>query len=78
MLKSGMRVRVECRDALPSRLHTPEGALAVVQVLDAWRAGGRWWRGEPPSSHFAVELEGGLLAAICERSGRWRVERVQD
>ena len=73
-----MQIRVESRDALPVRLRTSDAAYDVLQVLDAWRAAGRWWRGEPPSSHFAVELEGGLLASICERGGRWRVERVQD
>lgn len=78
MLKAGMPIRVERRDALPSRLHTPDAAYDVLAVLDAWRAAGRWWRGELPGSHFAVELEGGLRAAICERGGRWRVERVQD
>lgn len=73
-----MPIRVESRDALPSRLHTPDAVYDVLQVLDAWRAGGRWWRGELPSSHFAVELDGGLRASICERNGIWRVERVQD
>lgn len=73
-----MPIRVESRDALPSRLHTPDEAYEVLRVLDAWRSGGRWWRGEPPSNHFAVELEGGLLASIFERGGRWRIERVQD
>lgn len=73
-----MPIRVESQDALPSRLHTPEQAYDVLRVLDAWRAAGRWWRGELPSHHFAVELEGGLLAAIYERGGSWRVERIQD
>ena len=73
-----MPIRVEHRDALPSRLHTPDAAYEVLAVLDAWRAAGRWWRGEPPSHHFAVELDGGVRAAIYERTGVWRVERVQD
>ena len=73
-----MPIRVESRDALPSRLHTAERTYDVLEVFDAWRAGGRWWRGELPSHHFAVELEGGLLASILERGGAWRVERIQD
>ncbi|GGO38947.1 DUF6504 family protein [Deinococcus humi] len=53
-------------------------AYAIQGVLDQWRYGGRWWRGEAPRDCFLVQA-GGLLAELHhEDGGVWWLARIQD
>lgn len=57
----------------------------VTRELDRFRAGGRWWLGEPVRSVHVLEC-GPLLAELCEwapggvipGNQGWWVMRVQD
>lgn len=63
----------------PHVITTPSGrACAVRRVLDAWRAGNRWWHGEQPSQHLLVELEDGHAAEIAYENDTWTLERTLD
>ena len=50
----------------------------VVQVLDAWRYGGRWWLSERPRDCFLVQA--GTLTAELHHDigGGWWLARLQD
>ncbi len=50
----------------------------VRRILDRWRYGGRWWRGEPPRDYFLLELEGGRLLEVYQEAGRWVASRWLD
>lgn len=63
----------------PRVISTPGGRpRAVRRVLDAWRAGNRWWHGERPSQHLLVELEDGHAAEVAYENGGWVLERTLD
>lgn len=71
-------MHVSSRDGLPVRLRHDGRAHAVLAVLDVWRVGNRWWRGEAPSTHYLLELEGEVTAEVLEQAGVWRWVRVMD
>lgn len=48
----------------PSRLEGKARQRGVTRVLDRWRAGGRWWEGEPPRDYFLLELAGGMVVEV--------------
>ncbi|WP_295822298.1 hypothetical protein [uncultured Deinococcus sp.] len=56
------------------------GRTLHVTVIDAWRAGGRWWLGEAPRDCFLVNA--GSLTAELHREDRpggpWWLARLQD
>lgn len=63
----------------PPRTITWRGrAHTVTRVLETWRVGGRWWRGEAPSDHYRLEVEGGATLRVRRREGAWEVEGVDD
>ncbi len=63
----------------PRSVPTPGGRpRAIRRILDAWRAGNRWWQGEPPSQHLLVELEDGHAAELAHENGEWTLERTLD
>lgn len=49
----------------------------VVQQLDAWRFGGRWWLGEAPRDCFLVQTER-LVAELHHEDLRGRDLRGRD
>lgn len=71
-------MRTSTRDGLPVRIEHDGRILAVAAVLDVWRVGNRWWRGESPSTHYLLELSGELTAEVLEQGGTWRLVRVMD
>lgn len=72
-------VRAALRDGLPARVELGDGRVRdVTHVHDAWRVGNRWWRGEPPSRHYLLELSDGVTLEVYEQDGTWRLERVMD
>ena len=32
-----------------------------LRLIDRWRVGGKWWRGESPRDYYRVEYKGKLL-----------------
>jgi len=50
----------------------------VERIVDAWRYGGRWWRGERPRDYFLLELEGGLLLEVYREGETWVASRWID
>lgn len=50
----------------------------VVRVLDRWRYGGRWWRGEPPRDYLLLEVEGGGVLEVFREGNRWFASRWLD
>ena len=71
-------MHVSSRDGLPARLRHDGRVHAVLAVLDVWRVGNRWWRGEAPSTHYLLDLDGGITAEVCEQAGDWHWLRVLD
>lgn len=72
-------LRVTLRDGLPRQVALDDGRpREVLAVLDAWRVGNRWWRREPPSHHYLLELDGGLTADVFVQAGTWRLEGILD
>lgn len=51
---------------------------SVVRVLDRYRYGGRWWRGEGERSYYLVELEEGLVAEVYRTGDTWVLSRTAD
>lgn len=74
-------VRVTLRDdGQPRQVIWQGRSYAVLTVLDAWRAGGRWWLDEAPRNCFLVQA-GALVAEVHQEDrtgGRWFLARVQD
>ncbi len=50
----------------------------VRRVLDRWRYGGRWWRGEAPRDYWLLELEDGSVKEVYRSEGRWMLSRIVD
>ena len=48
-----------------------------VQIMDTWRYGGRWWRGEGPRDCYLVQA-GALTAELHQQGGVWWLARLQD
>ena len=71
-------MRTSSRDGLPARLEHEGRIRAVTDVLDVWRVGNRWWRGEAPSTHYLLELDGDVTAEVLEQAGAWHWVRVMD
>lgn len=71
-------MRASLRDGLPARIEHDGRVHAVVAVLDVWRVGNRWWRGEPLSTHYLLELDGERTVEVLEQAGSWRWLRVLD
>lgn len=65
-------------DGAPRAVTLRGRTRAVRRLLDAWRAGGRWWRGEAPSDHYRLELEDGVTVRVRHQAGAWTVEGVDD
>lgn len=78
MTHAAPHVRVSPDEETPIAVTLRGRTHRVVRLLDAWRVGGRWWRGETPSDHYRVELEGGATLRIRRQDGAWRVEGVDD
>ncbi len=77
-LRPGMRIDVETFADHPTRVTLGGAPVDVADVLDAWRAAGRWWRGEPPADVFRVELQDGRHLVLAQQAGRWRIEAIDD
>lgn len=71
-------MRTSSREGLPVRLERDGRVHAVTAVLDVWRVGNRWWRGELPSTHYLLELENEVTAEVLEQGGAWCWVRVMD
>lgn len=71
-------MRTSSRDGLPVRIEHEGRVHTVAAVLDVWRVGNRWWRGEAPSTHYLLELEDDVTAEVFEQGGAWRWVRVMD
>lgn len=71
-------MRTWARDGLPHRVEVDGRVRAVRYVLDAWRVGDRWWRGEAPSDHWLLELEDGAILELRERDGVWELAGTLD
>lgn len=65
-------------DGLPASVTLHGRTRRVTRLLDAWRVGGRWWRGEPPSDHYRVELEGGATVRVRHQEDAWTLDAVDD
>ena len=71
-------MRTWLHDGLPARLEHGGRVRTVAHILDVWRVGNRWWRGEAPSTHYLLELEDEATVEVCEQEGAWRLLRVMD
>ncbi|WP_022799556.1 hypothetical protein [Thermus islandicus] len=49
-----------------------------MRLLDAWRAGGRWWLGEEGRDYFLLEVAGGLVLEVFREGEGWVLSRVLD
>ncbi len=65
-------------DDLPTAVTLHGREHRVTRLLDAWRVGGRWWRGEAPSDHYRLELEGGVIVRARRQGGAWSIDGVDD
>lgn len=64
----------------PARVTWRNRTLRVTDVVDEWRAKGRWWRREPPRNYALVHM-GHVLAELYREDhdqGRWILARVVD
>lgn len=56
--------------------------LHVQHIIDRWRFGGRWWRGEAARAYWLVELQGQqtieLYAEEQPEGLRWTISRLVD
>ncbi len=62
----------------PSGLNGPQKPIAVRQILDFWRYGGRWWLDEPPRDYYRLELETGHIVEVYHAADQWVLARVSD
>ena len=62
----------------PSGLNGPRKPVGVRRVLDFWRDGGGWWRGEPPRDYYLLEVETGTVLEVYRAGETWVLSRVAD
>jgi hypothetical protein len=74
MRRRRREIRVEENaSGLPKRLWLGPDSYCVRRVIDAWRYGGEWWRGEPPRDYYHIETTGGAGFIVYREGGtdRW-------
>ncbi len=62
----------------PSKLEGPRKPVKVRYILDAWRYGGRWWRGEAARDYYLLELESGHVVEVYRSLESWVLSRISD
>lgn len=64
----------------PRRVLDGGRRLTVHEVLDAWRAGARWWLAEPCRDCWTLSTSLGIIELHREDApgSRWWLTRVQD
>ena len=68
-----MYLNITTKNNLPVQLNGKK-----LKIIDQWRIGGRWWRGEAPRNYFRIEQNGKLLDIYESPSGGgegWQLAR---
>jgi hypothetical protein len=62
----------ENASGLPKCLWLPN-LCRVRRIINAWRYGGEWWRGERPRDYYRVETTGGAELIVYREGSteRW-------